>query len=168
MCIRSASSPSTVLWAFHTIQPSSFNMEPRLRLIVRGHVDTHSRSSALRGRDCKMTRRSAQRLHLEHVTDQRLRVVDTSQPHRCRGTPASHSPLLAVLAGRVTVEYVHISSPRITRTSRSAEPSICGEYVSATSMDMTIRNVRAPHIRTHIESLNCFNQGVSPSSPPLS
>ena len=24
MCIRSASSPSTVLWAFHTIQPSSF------------------------------------------------------------------------------------------------------------------------------------------------
>jgi len=24
MCIRSASSPSTVLWAFHTIQPSSY------------------------------------------------------------------------------------------------------------------------------------------------
>jgi len=26
MCIRSASSPSTVLWAFHTIQPSSFRL----------------------------------------------------------------------------------------------------------------------------------------------
>jgi len=41
MCIRSASSPSTVLWAFHTIQPSSYswNQLSHSPGLQAGHTD---------------------------------------------------------------------------------------------------------------------------------
>jgi len=44
MYIRSASSPSTVLWAFHTIQPSSYScdMSPDSSFTERAYKHTHT------------------------------------------------------------------------------------------------------------------------------
>ena len=55
MCIRSSSSPSTVLWAFHTIQPSSFALRFLLLLsfsspiLSRRRLYVYHRPTSTRG-----------------------------------------------------------------------------------------------------------------------